>query len=329
MSDLIPQSSRASVEGALLAAFGVAAPDAPPARLAGGLSGSLLLRIRVGGVPYVLRIEGPPGPFADLGRAYGCMRAAAEALLAPRVWHADAQAGVAILDFIPHRALTFDYPGDGRGLVVELAQGLKVLHALPAFPPAIDYLDGLGLILRRLGEFAGPAAEDLLAGFESLRARYRTRPADLVSSHNDLNPANVLYDGRRLWFIDWDAAFLADRYADLASLANWFTTDAMGEALLLAAYFGRPADSEEAARLRVMRVANHLFYGAMFLLGSAAVTPGPLHQPPPLDELRRRLALGELSFDQAENRALYGRARLAAALAAMRSPGYLAALDAL
>jgi len=31
-----------------------------------------------------------------------------------------------------------------------------------------------------------------------------------VSSHNDLNINNVLYDGQRVWISDWEAAFPID-----------------------------------------------------------------------------------------------------------------------
>ena len=40
--------------------------------------------------------------------------------------------------------------------------------------------------------------------------------------------------------MDWDAAFQADRYVDLATLANWFTRDEAGEAALLATYSAAP-----------------------------------------------------------------------------------------
>jgi thiamine kinase-like enzyme len=35
-----------------------------------------------------------------------------------------------------------------------------------------------------------------------------------VSRHNDLKPENILFDGDRVWLVDWEAAFLSDRYVD-------------------------------------------------------------------------------------------------------------------
>ncbi len=48
--------------------------------------------------------------------------------------------------------------------------------------------------------------------------------ADFVSSHNDLNPGNVLFQGDKAWLVDWESAFAADRYVDLAAIANFFAT---------------------------------------------------------------------------------------------------------
>ena len=48
----------------------------------------------------------------------------------------------------------------------------------------------------------------------------------MVSSHNDLfKPDNILFDGQRIWLVDWEAAFLNDPYADLAAVANQVVTN--------------------------------------------------------------------------------------------------------
>lgn len=338
MSDLIPAARRDAVAQALLKTFGVRDPDAPPVAMAGGLSGAKLMRIRVGGVPYVLRLEAAASAYADPARArtYACMGTAAEAMLSPRVWHADPDEGITIIDHIATAPLA-EYPGDGEGFLTELAQALRVLHQTPAFPAGVDFLDGVsGLIDRHraVGLLAASESEEVFARFEALRAAYRPRPQDLVSSHNDLNPANILYDGRRLWLIDWEVAFLADRFLDLAAVANWFGQDAVGEHRLLTAYLGAEPDAQATARLRLMRQANHVYYGVIFLIGAAAERPGvrlgeDSLDAPSLAAFRQRLRAGELDLALWDNRVAYGKARLAAALEGMRSPDFAAALDRL
>lgn len=335
MTSPFPETHRAAVDRALMTAFGTTQLDATQA-LSGGLSGAGLWRIRVGGIAYVLKIDAPQNAVSGPARAYACMRTAAAAFLAPRVRYADPADGVAIVEHVAQVSLA-EYPAAGHALIVELAQAVRLLHRTPAFPPLTDYLEGIaGLIdrFRSLDILQATATDELFSRFATLRAGYRTRPGDLVSSHNDLNPGNVVYDGSRLWLVDWDAAFLADRYVDLATLANWFTRDTAGAGALLATYFGRAPNVEERARFEVMRAVNHLFTGVIFLLGLAAEGPGAglgdrTLAAPGLADLHERLRTGAFAILERENRAIYGKARLAAALDGLRSPAFADATSAL
>lgn len=330
----ISDAQRPAVGRALQAAFGCNNLDTI-LPLSGGLSGASIYKIRVGGIAYLLRIEGARDTFRDPHRWYRCMQIAAAAYLAPRVRYADPTDGVAIMDFIPEQSLGLDYPGDRAGLMTEAAQTLRALHETPAFPALVDYMDGMDAVV---GQFQATGIVDpkatyaLFARFAEVRARYRTDPADLVSSHNDLNPRNVLYDGRRLWLVDWESSFLADRYVDLATIANFFTQDPGEEEVLLRTYFGREPDAVRRARMTVMRQINHVFYGAIFLSGVATERPG-LRLPqtglagPSTGELHAGLSTGAFVLDTWEGRAAYGRSRLAAAMEGMSAPGFDAALD--
>ncbi|MBS0334170.1 MAG: phosphotransferase [Proteobacteria bacterium] len=332
MPELIPESHRAAVERGLLAAFGATEPDAI-APMSGGMSGAAVFRIRVGGLGYVLRLTLARDELRDPARGVACMRIAAQACLAPAVRYANAEDGVAIMDLVPARPLS-DYHGGSRAMVVELAQALRVLHAAAPFPTLVDYMDGVQSLVdrNRTGGLLDPAATaELFELYAGLAAGYRTAPGDLVSSHNDLNPGNIVFDGGRLWLIDWEAAFLADRYVDLATLANWFGLDADGETLLLRTYFGAAPAPEQRARLTVMRTVNQVFAGTVFLNAAADERPGAQLTDrtlagPSLAELQARLRAGDFGFDVWENRVAYGKARLAQALTELKADALSAAL---
>lgn len=330
----IPQTRREAVARALMGAFGTTDLDgATP--ISGGLSGAGLFRIRVGGIAYVLRVEPPAHNFGDPARGFVCMRTAAEAFLAPRVRYADPADGIVIMDLVDQRSLALDYPGDGKPLIVELAQAVRVLHATPPFPPLVDYMDGMQMVIGQQlqsGLLDPSVFRDLLARYGELAAVYRTADADRVSSHNDLNPGNVLYDGTRLWLVDWEASFLADRYVDLATIAGWFTRDQVEEALLLTSYFGAVPTPEQHARFTVMRQVNHVFYGMIMLNGAAAERPGVRLADqdlagPSLSTLRGRLASGDFTLQAWDDRISYGKARLSEALAGLQSAGFKQALQ--
>ncbi|MGZ3376183.1 MAG: phosphotransferase [Phenylobacterium sp.] len=332
MTSPFQERHRDAIDRGLMAAFGTTELDSAMP-LSGGLSGAGLWRIRVGGIPYVLKIEAGQHAVIDPARSYACMRIAAAAYLAPRVRYADPADGVAIMDHVTPVPLQ-DYPGAGHALVVELAQCARLLHQAPAFPPLGDYLGGLNDMvgqLRALQLLEASATDELFSRFADLRGAWRRRDGDLVSSHNDMNPGNIVYDGQRLWLVDWDAAFLADRYVDLATLANWFTRDAAGETALLSTYFGRPPQPEERARFEVMRLVNHIFTGVIFLATAAAERPGLRLDDrtlagPGLADLHQRLRTGRFSILEFDNRVTYGKARLAAALLGLQSPEFAEAL---
>jgi aminoglycoside phosphotransferase (APT) family kinase protein len=332
----IPEAKRPAVDRALTAAFGTTELDGAVA-MTGGLSGALVFRIRVGGIAYLLRIEGAADMFRDPRRWYGCMKTAAAAFLAPRVRYACAEDGVAIMDFIPEKSLVLDYAGTKADMVTELAQAVRALHATPRFPPLVDYLDGMEALIgqfRAGGLVAPEATQEHFALYAELAQVYRRLPADLVSSHNDLNPRNLIYDGARLWLIDWESSFLADRYVDLAAIANFFTTGPDEEEGLLRTYFGEPSTAHVLARMFLARQINHVFYGVIFLNGAAAERPGARLpgarlEAPPLAELHRGLGEGTFGFETWEGRVTYGQARLQAALENLKGPELSRAVAAL
>jgi hypothetical protein len=111
-------------------------------------------------------------------------------------------------------------------------------------------------------------------------AVYSSLDADPTPAHNDLfKPDNMLFDGTRLWLVDWEAAFQNDRYADLAAAANMIVTDESQETLYLQEYFGNPPDSYQKARFYLMRQLAHMFYAMGFLTASSGA---PVDQSAPV-----------------------------------------------
>jgi aminoglycoside phosphotransferase (APT) family kinase protein len=317
---------------ALRAAFG-ASPISSPTLVTGGLSGARLFRFEAEGRPWLLRLEGPHDAFRDPHRWHVCMRLAAEAGIAPRVRYADAQSGVCIMGFVEGGDAAEGYGGSRPAMIAAAGDLVRRLHGTPAFPPLVDYMDGMAAVIAQLAatELLAPAAlQAELAGYDALEHAYRRLAPELVSSHNDLNPRNILTDGRRLWLVDWESSFLADRYVDLASLANWLTADEGELSLLTEAYFGRASGPAEAARLFLARQVNHVFYGVMFLTGVAAERPGLSVQPPAgladLAEIHRAIGEGRFLLDPWEGRLAYGFARLREARMNLASPLFAEAI---
>lgn len=313
-------------KAALRAAFGDA-PVTGGRPITGGLSGAHIFRVEAEGGAWLLRLSNGHDAFRDPARWLQCLRIAAEAGLAPPLRYADAETGVCITRFIEGRPLAEGF-GAPRGPMIEaLGELARRLHATPAFPPLVDYMDGMASVIGQLRNTAllTPAALDAeLEGYAALDRAYRRLAPEPVSSHNDLNPRNILVEEGRLWVVDWEAAFLADRYVDLATLANNVTRDETELAGLCGAYFGRAPSAAELARLFLARQVNRVFYGVMFLSGLAAERPeariAPADVEADLGDVRQALGEGRFPLDTWDGRLVYGLAHLRAARASLASP---------
>ena len=140
--------------------------------------------------------------------------------------------------------------------------------------------------------------------------------AEMVSSHNDLfKPDNILFDGQRVLLVDWEAAFLNDRYADLAAVANQAVTNDQEELTYLQEYFGRAPDEYQQTRFHIMQQLSHLFYTMAFLwVGSPGKTIDWSSSVPEFRDYYRRIWAGEIDLAEPEVKIVYARVLLGAAL---------------
>jgi Phosphotransferase enzyme family len=294
---------------------------------------ALSFRIEVAGRPYLLRLESSRrDEVRDPHRAYLCLRAAAEAGIAPAVRYADPTAAVAISDFVSTRPLS-DYPGGAPGVARDLGSLVARLQATPAFPPVFDYPSLIGTLLGQLLEsslFAPGLLDRHREGFERIREAYSWDGGALVSSHNDLNPGNILFDGERLWLVDWETAFRNDPLVDVAILAIFFAPTAELESVLVRSWLGREPDRTLSARLVLMRQLTRLFYGCAASL-NAANTPATLvpetglAAPTPA-QFRDAVAEGRLIAGSPEAQLTVGKIALAGFLAGLATPAFENAL---
>lgn len=267
---MIPDEKMDAVSRGLRAAFGgTEAVDIESIRQTnqdGGPPGAdLLFRIVVRGEPLLLRIlTRIDAERNDPARIFACMEGAARVGVAPRVRHANASEGIVILDWVER----VDLPV-GRA-AVEVPGLLRKLHALqPPFPKAFNWVTPHRFFIWKLRERLREEADAaVFRCYEEICKVYPRVEADLVSCHMDLRPENLLYDGERIWLGDWSAAFVNDRYFDLAVAANFLEVHGDGEeGEFLARYWGRAAAGEyEMARFFLMRQVVHMLSAAVYLM---------------------------------------------------------------
>ncbi len=284
-------------------------------------------RIEAGGRPWLLRLESfLRDEVRDPQRTYLCMRRAAEAGIAPGVLHADADAGVAIMGFVESRPLDA-FPGGADALARALGSLAARLQATPAFPMVADYPSVVGGLLDRLEQtrLYGALLAPHRDGFERLRAAYPWDDARLVSSHNDPHPGNILFDGERLWLIDWETAYRNDPAVDLAIMTMYRAGTPDLEEALLHAWRGRPSDPVLRARVYLMRQLAKLFYGCANGLYLAETRPDlvetEMAAPTPA-EFSAAIRDGRLIQNSPEAQRIGGKVALRTFLDGVTSPAF-------
>jgi aminoglycoside phosphotransferase (APT) family kinase protein len=322
-NEVIPQEKSAAVFRGLREAFGATAIE-DTRRITKGLSSDLVFRIVVQGSPYLLRIMTRIDERMDPGRIFACMSAAAEAGVTPRVRYSNADDGISITDFVEA------VPFPAAQALVQLPGTLRRLHALPPFPKAFNYVTAHNAFIwrfRKAGLLPEGEIEEVFARYERVCAAYPRLDSDMVSCHMDLKPENILFDGQRVWLVDWQAAFVNDRYFDLAVAANFVVTSDADEWTYLERYFGQRPDGYQRARFFLMGQMIHMFYAAVFLLlGSAGKPIGQSENLPSFRDFHRRIWAGEVNLADNDMKIAYGSVHWGRLLENVRRPRFDEAL---
>ena len=328
-SDDVPQGAPVeAVRRALIAAFGSARANAV-SPVAGGASGALPFRVEIGDRRYLVRLEGPASPLRN-PHQYDSMQIAAEAGIAPRLHFADATEGVAVMDFIAQRPLRA-YPGGRRALARALGEMLGRVQATPPFPRFVEYPDIVARLwahVCRTGLFAPGVLDAHTDRLARIREAYSWDPAKSISNHNDPVPNNVLFDGERLWLIDWESAYRNDPAVDAAIMLDNFATSPELQGVLLHAWLGCAPDDALRARLVLVRRLTRLYYAGVLLSAAAAsgaVADRDLSVPTPA-ALRRAIRDGRVMPGAPETKRILGKMYLASFLMDGVPPGLDAAV---
>ncbi len=248
------------------------------------------------------------------------MQTAAEVGIAPHIWYANAEDRILITDFVEAKP----YPDD---MAFRMAATIRRLHALPHFPlPKMgNYFDAMnnGFVRRFQAAHLLPesATDELFRRYDELVKVCPRNGTDLVSSHNDLKPQNIRFDGNHIWLVDWESAFLNDQHVDLAVVANFFVKDEADEEAYLNTYFGEPAGEYRRARFFLMRQAVSVFYAALLLLEAAraGITIDADMTTPDFRDYHQDLISNKIDMKTAEAKIQYGMIHLREALRNMRT----------
>jgi thiamine kinase-like enzyme len=229
------------------------------ATLEGGLT-NRNYRLECGSDRFVLRIAGETSPMLgiDRGTEHSCAQAAFAAGIAPEVVAFLPEHGAMVTRFV--QGLLLDTEAVQTPSI--LRRVVNSLHRYHECPNGAGQFSAFDTVRRYYGQARKrevPFPKEIVPAMETLAGIEHAVgvPDRLRPCHNDLLPANFIYDKSRVWILDWEYAGVGDLFFDLGNLAaNNCFGDAQ-EQRLLEYYFGktRPADLR---RLRLMRLASDM-----------------------------------------------------------------------
>jgi thiamine kinase-like enzyme len=227
--------------------------------LVGGLS-NISYTVTDGSGKYVAR-SGADYPFHHVNRERELIaaRAAHAAGFAPEIVYAEP--GLMVSRFIEGAVFK---PADVRANIGRIVQLLKHFHEeMPArltgsayifwvFHVVRDYAN----TLRQSTNAQAARLPELLDINEELETAQT--PLRIGFGHNDLLPANIIDDGKRLWLIDFEYAGFNTAMFDLAGLASNAGFDDVQSGDLIEAYFGRQTTDNLRTSHAAMQCASLL-----------------------------------------------------------------------
>lgn len=301
---MIPENKQAAVNKGLEFSFGTShLEEIQP--LAKGLSSALVFKIIVQGNPYLLRVIMREDAVADPTHYFGCMQAAAAAGVAPPIFYLDYQNRISITGFVHERHFSKE---DARHLMPIY---IRRLHNLPKFPFRLQYFDRMEGFMEKFRTarlVPDQMINEIFSIYDLIADVYpRDKQENWASCHNDLKPENVIFDGARPWFVDWESAFLNDPYLDLAMVTNFLIENKEQEAEFLRQYFARLANEYEHSRLFLMQQLLHVYYFASFILFSGQNKPVDIEALPKQDfkTFHDRILKGEVSLANTQSKLEY------------------------
>lgn len=117
-----------------------------------------------------------------------------------------------------------------------------------------------------------------------------------VPCHNDPLSANFMFDGDRLYLIDWEFSGMNDCYYDLASFLIAAQLTAEAEEEFLTCYCNHPPTDQDRARLLINKILVHAFEVHWTLMQLAAEKDHDTYYPYGKEHLDRALGCVEDPF---------------------------------
>ncbi len=228
--------------------------------LAGGITNTNYLATLDDGSAFVLRAPGARSELLGIDRAgevEASMRAA-QIGVGPAVIGELPELGTLVTRFMP--GSHSEFTPERLLVVVDLLKRFHNSGPLKHRFPIFRVVEWHARDAARLGVATPSLFEELHRHSARIEQVFCARGEPVVPCHNDLLPANVLFDGDDAVLLDFEYAGMNDRYFDLGNLSVNSELDEEADAGLLHTYFGRVTQADHAC-LQLMKIMSEFREG--------------------------------------------------------------------
>ncbi|MHB8776486.1 MAG: phosphotransferase [Anaerolineales bacterium] len=231
--------------------------------LSGGLTNTNF-KVMVDDVSYFVRVPGESTELLAIDRKneYHNTKAAAEAGVAPKIYHHLPEYNVMVLEFLNGETMSKDSL-NGKRMPTRMAQAIKKLHQGPRFYSDFnmfrltDYY--LGLCKER--DIRTPDGYlDRMPVMAQIEKAMSVNPLATVPCNNDLLAENYIDDGKQLWLIDYEYSGNNDPTFELGNTCQemQFSDEQINEVCVV--YFGE-ATTAMVARMKLNMIMSDVGWG--------------------------------------------------------------------
>ncbi len=229
---------------------------------------------------------------------YKVTQSAAEVGVTPPIIYANADKGILVQQRINSQTAYFlDLPKDIQ--MEEILKLLQQMRDIQANRPVVNNIPYIKSLESELRCKWGCIPSHMEIAISELK-EIPIAPDQLAYTHNDFHFNNLLWDGNRLWLIDFDDAGPGDPMFDFAWMIDYLQPNDEQREAWLRKFLGRDITDHDKTRLRMYR-KTHLVRDALFLAQSTP-TPEDCKLPKPLggafDELSRQNFQGPLDLSE-------------------------------
>ncbi|MCE5293169.1 MAG: phosphotransferase [Chlamydiales bacterium] len=257
--------------------------------LGGGFSGGHLYILHYNNKQYIVRRTG--GVFGPKGiqQEIAILMEANKAGICPDILYMNAETGLIIMEKIDSLFPAEFCPGLMTSSDEMMNQMLGHLRSIQKLKPDADVVTKRNDLFYVKKFISTPQVSTLSSEIQKMLADCLVWElgTDLAINHNDLHMRNILYDGKKLFIIDWECAGYGPKDYDVANFCNDQVMTKEAGLAFYERYLERAPTNEEMLRFKRLRVIHAVTNAAH---GYAHFKPGlkifQMEQASPLETVR-------------------------------------------